>query len=261
MANLAELLAAKRAKEDAAKGLIDAVANEADKNPTGYAPKELKDAAQTAVNALMETKTISDPKKEEPANTAVPKPMSFAEKMALRRKEQEAQKTESKDSVNSGGDTIHKEEVPKEQAPVNTAPAQDALPSSAKPADIPASVDTGTSTQQQEQTQDTEVSPEARQAYADIKAKLEVLNSMSGTDLESSMKELKKALMANPAAVSLMEDSDIGQMVIALRKITGETIAEAAKEKKNGNSNGNGRKTKQVDLSDAAAVAQIFDEL
>ena len=166
---------------------------------------------------------------EETAAQVPPKPLSFAEKMALKKKEEE------------------KKEAPSE--PVSPAPSL-----AAPPVPIPAKVDTGTIVAQADA-----VDADAAQAYANIKEKLDTLSEMSGTDLESAMKDLKRALMQNPAAVSLMEDTDIGKLVIALRKITGEALIDAAKDKKAGSTGR--KKSKDVDLSNPDAVASIFEEL
>ena len=69
--------------------------------------------------------------------------------------------------------------------------------------------------------------PAAEQAYSDIKARLDAIVSLSEENLKTAMQDLKKALMQNPNAISLMLPSDIGQMVIALRKMTGVEIAKA----------------------------------
>lgn len=246
MSTLAEIIAARKAKGQSKEEPKSAGIKAEEKELAKVDTKAIKEHAADHAAAI---NMLADPVKEEPAIAPAPKPMSFAEKMALKRKEQEAAKVTTitapaKDAVLSQ----EKDSSPKEQAPVTTAPAQDALSSSAAPVTTPVSegITTG-----------EEVSVETRQAYADIKEKIDMLNDMSDTNLEGAMKELKAALMKNPAAVSLMEDSDIGQMVIALRRYTGQAIVEAQKDKRNG------RKTKDkpVDLSDPAAIAAVFDEL
>jgi len=220
MPTMAEILAAKRA---ASSSLPDT-----------------KTQAIAAVQPVEENKEAEVPKQESP------KPLSFAEKMALKKME-EAKKTENGTITGSGTNTIPNE-VPKASAPV---PSVSQSVEGAAP--IRVSGDTTTTSDVSNRAEDN---PEVAQAYADIKVKIERLAEASDTDLKNAMKELKAALMKNPAAVSLMEDTDIGQMVIALRKITGEALVEAAKEKKAG------RKPKeQIDLSDASKVAAIFDEL
>jgi len=91
---------------------------------------------------------------------------------------------------------------------------------------VAAVVDTVQSTVQSTETPTS--TPEAEQAYADLKTRIDSLVSMSEDNLKTAMQDLKRALMQNPSAVSLMLPSDIGQMVIALRKMTGVEL-EAAK--------------------------------
>jgi hypothetical protein len=188
---------------------------------------------------------------EEAQAQAPEKPLSFAEKMALK-KASTSQATAPAGSVStplvvsSIGTNEKKGDTVAPVGKVATSPAVAASSSTEAPAPIPVSEDTTTG----------EHSEADKQAYADIKARLDTLAEMSGTDLESGMKELKKALMQNPTACMLMEDADIGQLVIALRKLTGEALIEASTSKKTGSS-----RSKQVDLSDPTAVAAIFDEL
>jgi hypothetical protein len=82
-----------------------------------------------------------------------------------------------------------------------------------------------------------EASPETKQAYSDLKVRIDSLVSLADIDLKNAMTELKKALMQNTNAVALMLPSDIGQMVIALRKMTGVELAKA-EEKKTGKKTG-----------------------
>lgn len=100
-----------------------------------------------------------------------------------------------------------------------------------------------------------DANPETKQAYSDLKVRLDSLVSLSDLDLKTAMTELKKALMQNTNAVALMLPSDIGQMVIALRKMTGVELAKA-EEKKTGKK----VKVKEVMLS-ADALEQAFKEL
>lgn len=68
----------------------------------------------------------------------------------------------------------------------------------------------------------------------DILQKISELNTMSGEELPDAMKQLKRALMENPDAVALMRDEDIGEMVAALRRITGQEIVAAPAKKSGG---------------------------
>lgn len=95
----------------------------------------------------------------------------------------------------------------------------------------------------------------AEQAYADILPRINELASLDSEKLEGAMKDLKGALLQNPSAAELMLPEDIGAMVSALRKLTGQTIVEAAKTKKSG---GTGSRKKNLTAEEMEAV---FDEL
>ena len=77
----------------------------------------------------------------------------------------------------------------------------------------------------------TPLAPAPSQAATDILERIHELESIAQENLKSAMDELKQALMANPDAVAIMMDEDIGMMVEALRKTVGESIAEASKPK------------------------------
>lgn len=95
-----------------------------------------------------------------------------------------------------------------------------------------------------------------KQAYVDIKGKIDQLEATSEENLKDAMSTLKAALMANPAAVSLMEDTDMGKMVIALRRYTKEEVIAASVNKKVG------RKPKEtIDLTDPTVMQAVIDEL
>lgn len=189
---------------------------------------------------------VEDKMKEE-GNTPVGKPMTFAEKMALKKAQTAApavaaQTVTEPVTVTSGSSVTQSD--PKVLAP-NTEPAQSAEQKVSQPVSTLAKGDTGTA--------DTETA----QAYADIHARIEALADLSDTPLEGAMSALKKALMANPNAVSLMLDSDYAQMVVALRRLTKEDQLEAAKEKTTGRK----RTKKTVDFTNADEVQAVFDEL
>lgn len=187
--------------------------------------------------------------KKEVAVAQLPKPMTFAEKMALKKNQSIVQDAAAQTglppaivtSTTSGIITIP--ETKKEETKI--IPEEDH--SELIKATLPAVT----------QAPAPDHSDEDAQAYADIKDRIDKLTELAGEPLENAMSDLKKALLKNPNATNLMQDQDIGQLVIALRKITGEAIAEAAKD---------GRKTKvkakqNIDLTDAAVVAAIMDEL
>ena len=95
----------------------------------------------------------------------------------------------------------------------------------------------------------------AQQAYSDLLPRLAALQSISDDKLQDEMRLLKKALMENPAACALMLPQDVGQLVTALRRLTGEQLALAAAKPKGG------RGGKQKLLMDAESIASAFDEL
>lgn len=94
---------------------------------------------------------------------------------------------------------------------------------------------------------------EVSQAAADLIPRIRELDTLAGEQLADEMLLLKKGLLENPDAVALMFPEDIGLMVIALRKITGQSIAEATKEKVKG-------KPKSKALTQQE-MADAFDEL
>ena len=95
-------------------------------------------------------------------------------------------------------------------------------------------------------------SPEPK-STVDLVPRIKELADLSGEDLTDAMKELKKALMHNPDAVALMLPEDIGDMVTALRRMTGESIVAATTKKPAG-------KAKAKVLT-AEEMAAAFEEL
>jgi hypothetical protein len=75
---------------------------------------------------------------------------------------------------------------------------------------------------------DSTIFKQATLAAEDIVPRIRQLNSLTEADLPNEMKLLRDALMANPAAVSLMMPEDVGLLVIALRKITQEAVIASA---------------------------------
>ena len=75
------------------------------------------------------------------------------------------------------------------------------------------------------------VDPSLAQAASDIQVRIKDLEALSEDDLKPAMDDLKRALMQNPAACSLMLPEDVGQMVAALRRITGQALVAATKAK------------------------------
>lgn len=69
---------------------------------------------------------------------------------------------------------------------------------------------------------------------SELQQKISLLATFDGASLKGEMQALKKALLENPAACSLLLDEDIGKAVEALRRMVGVAVASAsaAKEKK-----------------------------
>jgi len=71
----------------------------------------------------------------------------------------------------------------------------------------------------------------SEQVAADISARIQALELMSGENLKGEMTALKKALLDNPAACLLLKDEDIGSLVSSLRRITGVALSAASAKK------------------------------
>lgn len=105
--------------------------------------------------------------------------------------------------------------------------------------------------------EESKVPSDCSQEVADILLKIRSLNEMSDLDLKGAMDSLKLSLLENPAAVEIMLPEDIGEMVKALMKITGQQITEAVTKKKTG------RKAKEPSLKNLSEddIAKAFEEL
>lgn len=75
------------------------------------------------------------------------------------------------------------------------------------------------------------IAEDAAIVTADIVPRIRQLTNLSDADLESEMKLLKNALMANPEAVALMLPTDVGELVKGLRRITREAVINEATKK------------------------------
>ena len=151
-------------------------------------------ASAPTVSTVTAAATIEQPKAEAPA--VVSKPLTFAEKMAL--KKASAVAVEKKEV----------QEVPALAALSSITERITKTPSA--PKDIPIVTDDA----------------DLQQKYADIRIKIDDLENRMGEDLKTAMTTLKKALMANPAACEIMLDEDIGEMVKALRRMTMQDVIE-----------------------------------
>lgn len=66
---------------------------------------------------------------------------------------------------------------------------------------------------------------------SELSVRIKALSDMSEADLKTEMQQLKMAIKENPSACSLLLDEDVGMMVAALRRITGNAIANAISSK------------------------------
>lgn len=80
-----------------------------------------------------------------------------------------------------------------------------------------------------------------------------------GEPLKNAMRDLKRGLLANPAASASLLPEDIGEMVKHLYRMTGkdveDAIAKASKNKKGGS------KQPKFDFSDPKIQQEILDDL
>ena len=154
-------------------------------------------ASAPTVSTVTAAATIEQPKVEAPAVAA--KPLTFAEKMALKKASAVAVEKKEVQEV---------QEVPALAALSSITERITKTPSA--PKDIPIVTDDA----------------DLQQKYADIRIKIDDLENRMGEDLKTAMTTLKKALMANPAACEIMLDEDIGEMVKALRRMTMQDVIE-----------------------------------
>ena len=85
-----------------------------------------------------------------------------------------------------------------------------------------------------------------------IKARISELQNMNGLDLSLAMDGLKTLILANPSACSQLLPEDVGDMVSALRRMTGNSkaAAQAAPTK--------GRKAKVTEMLDADDLSALI---
>lgn len=223
MGSLLEKIAAKKAAEAAAKAIMASVEHK-EEQPDGT----IVSTASAPIEKI----------KEVVAEQAEGKPLSFAEKMALKK----AQSLSATEGTSS-------------EATVTAPIVQSTEKSSvAIPDEVVIKIVAAVAEEEDHSASIAQASPADQQAYADIKAKLSLLSDMADTDLKSAMTDLKKSLLQNPQACYLMLPQDIGQMVIALRAMKNETVVALTKEPKE-------KKSKASKPLTADEIAAAFDEL
>jgi len=191
-----------------------------------------KRAAELALKGMVEASPQPIVKVEESAQApkVEEKILSFAEKMALKKITTATPEESSKPSATN---IESKKEIP---------------------AEVVAKIMVVVAEEEEQEADLSSATPEDAQAYADIKAKIDMLASLSDMDLKGAMTDLKKSLLQNPQACYLILPQDIGQMVIALRAMKNETVVAAEKVPKE-------KKAKASKALTAEEIAAAFDEL
>ncbi len=172
--------------------------------------KKLEVNSPSPLPTTIPSTTVATPKTVEqapaPAPTEQSKPLTFAEKLALKRKQDAEALAQKKAESTSNAAPVE------ELAVLSPAPVQESI---AKAERAPVEI------------QIVSDDPEIQQKYADIKNKILDLEDKMGDDLKSAMTALKKSLHDNAEACAHMLDEDIGQMVVALRRMTMQDVIES----------------------------------
>lgn len=176
------------------------------------------------------------PAQEAPAPVPAPaapaeKPLTFAEKMAL--KKQQAAAQEAPAPAPAPAPAVSPIAATEEIAAAPSVPLSFADKLRAQKEAVKAA-----QTVVQEKVEiDPEripADPDEAQSFVDIVTKINDLKSLMEDDLKEGMSALKAAIKKNPSAADLLLDEELGLMVVALRRMRGITITEATKEKKPG---------------------------
>lgn len=91
---------------------------------------------------------------------------------------------------------------------------------------------------------------------AEIKERIERLTTLEDFDLKQAMDGLKALILANPSACSLLLPEDVGDMVVALRRMTGNAKAEIMAAPKRG-----GRKASTTTTLAPEALDALLEDL
>lgn len=226
------------------------------------AKKKAAQAEAAAPTAPAQEAEEKKPAQEAPAPVPAPaavseKPLTFAEKMALKKQQAAAQEAPAP--------AVSPIAAMEEPAKAPSAPVQTAAPSAPlsfadKLRAQKEAVKAAQTVVQEKVEIDPEripADPDEAQSFVDIVTKINDLKSLMEDDLKEGMSALKAAIKKNPSAADLLLDEELGLMVVALRRMRGITIAEATKEKKPGAKK---PKAKEVALS-AEELEAAWSEL
>lgn len=203
-------IAAKKAAMAAASGTVEPITQEqANASITIDVPaKEISslEAMGLDMESVNPDTLLADPIKAEPPPSEQKKPMTFAERIAEKKRLAEASSPQPASTQVTVSTPVPA--PPKAPSVISLTPEQLAVV-------------------------EAQESSELAQAYSDIALTINKLQySLEGEHLGNAMANLKRALKQNVAACMLVLDSDIGQMALALRRYTGTELTEATKEKK-----------------------------
>lgn len=221
-----------------------------------------KKAAQAEAPVPAEEKPVPEKVVEAaPAPVAAPavvseKPLTFAEKMALKKQQAAAQEAPAPAPAPTPAVSpiAAMEEKPVAAAPSAPLSFADKLRAQKE------AVKAAQTVVQEKVEIDPEripADPDEAQSFVDIVTKINDLKSLMEDDLKEGMSALKAAIKKNPSAADLLLDEELGLMVVALRRMRGITITEATKEKKPGAKK---PKAKEVALS-AEELEAAWSEL
>ncbi len=184
-----------------------------------------------------ETRTVTAPaivKQEEPQ---AKKPLTFAEKMALKKQ------------------TLGSTPAPTGTSASATVASQSSPSAATKPSIIDGVVGTAVAQEKQsvlqkvsgliapslvaevakedlEREEYLNESEDVRTAYRDIKGRINALAALDADTSALAMSELKKALLQNPSACLLLYDEDLGILASTLRKLVHEDMVASIKTPK-----------------------------
>jgi len=102
------------------------------------------------------------------------------------------------------------------------------------------------------------IDTEVAQVASEISIKIKNLCNFDGESLKGEMTSLKKALLENPAACSLLHPEDIGEAIANLRRMVGIALASATAPKERKIATGKPKALSKVEL--AKAMAEVSDD-
>lgn len=190
---------------------------------------------------------------EQAPKQAEEKPLSFAERLALKNKAAEVAE-QSSDNVL---DSVLLPPVQSAPATMSFAEKMRAQSSAIKQTQEAAKKEKPPLVIEPSRLPDD---PSVAQALVDISTRIHELDELIDEDLKGAMSELKKALLDNPSACELLLDSDIGNMVASLRRMEHLASYAAKQAKPAAKGSKTKPKSKDVELS-AEQLAQVWEEL